>query len=118
MTVDRVIHQTDAATPAGQPYCFVYFISIHNDSSLSVTIKGRKWVVENEKGGVVAVEGEGVVGQTPLIQPGQKFTYNSFHLLDTPTGTAAGSYIGLDGKGRRVLVRIPKFRLAAGPAAE
>jgi len=113
VTVDRVVYQPQAATPADRPYCFVYFITIHNDTDQAVTIKGRKWVVTNAAGEITAVEGEGVVGETPEIPPGGSFTYNSFHLLDTPTAVAQGSYLGMDGSGQTVLTRIPKFEMAA-----
>jgi len=111
VTIDRVAHQPDAETPTSRPYCFVYYISIWNDTPEPVTIRGRKWVVTNARGEITAVEGEGVVGMTPEIPPGEKFSYNSYHLLDTPTGRAEGSYIGIDASGRRVLTRIPPFEL-------
>ena len=113
VTVDRVVFQPQAPTPVDRPYCFVYFITIHNDTDEPVTIKGRKWVVTNDDGEITAVEGEGVVGETPEIPPGGSFSYNSFHLLDTPKAVAQGSYLGLDGCGRTVLTRIPKFEMAA-----
>jgi ApaG protein len=113
VTVDRVVFQPDAATPADRPYCFAYFITIHNETDRAVTIKGRKWVVTSATGEITAVEGEGVVGETPKIQPGGKFSYNSFHLIETPTAIAQGSYLGIDEEGQRVLTRIPKFEMAA-----
>ena len=111
VTVDRVVHERNAQTPPDRPHCFVYFITIHNDSDVTVTIKGRKWVVTNEGGDVTAVEGEGVVGQLPRIEPGEKFSYNSFHLLDTRSAVAEGSYLGIDANGRKVLTRIPRFKM-------
>jgi ApaG protein len=111
VTVDRVVYHPDAETPPDRPHCFVYFVTIHNDTDTAVTIKGRKWVVTNERGEIMAVEGDGVVGQFPEIEPGDSFTYNSFHLLDSASAVAEGSYIGVDGKGRKVLTRIPKFRM-------
>lgn len=111
VTVDRIVYLPDAETPPNLPHCFAYFISIHNETELPVTIKGRKWVVTNARGEVTAVEGDGVVGQTPTIPPGDSFSYNSFHLFDTSTAIAEGSYIGLDGLGRRVITRIPKFEM-------
>jgi ApaG protein len=111
VTVDQVVYQPDAQTPADRPHCFVYFISIRNDSDTAVTIKGRKWVVKNTKGDVTAVEGDGVVGQCPLIEPGAKFTYNSYHLLDTLSAVAEGSYLGVDAGGRKIITRIPKFKM-------
>lgn len=112
VTVDRVTYQPNISTPPDRPHCFVYFISIHNDTDLPVTIKGRKWVVTNSRGEIMAVEGDGVVGEHPTIEPGEKFTYNSFHLLDTESAVAEGSYLGIDSLGRGVLTRIPKFKMA------
>ena len=111
VTVDQVIYQPDALTPPDQPYCFVYFITIHNHSDRAVTIKGRKWVVTNDRQEMVVVEGSGVVGETPTLSPGEQFSYNSYHLLDTPGATAEGSYLGLDEGGRAVITRIPPFRM-------
>ncbi|MDB6064187.1 MAG: ApaG domain protein [Pedosphaera sp.] len=111
VTVDKVEYVPHAETPADRPHCFAYFISIHNGTDQPVTIKGRKWVVTNKRGEITALEGEGVVGETPTIEPGEAFSYNSFHLLDTPTAVAEGSYLGLDAMGRRVLTRIPKFEM-------
>jgi ApaG protein len=111
VTVDRVVYQPDASTPEDRPHCFVYFISIHNESDVTVTIKGRKWVVENAEGEITAVEGDGVVGQSPTLPPGEKFSYNSYHLMDKLPGLAKGSYLGIDQNGRRVFTRIPDFKL-------
>ena len=113
-----VLYQADAQTPVDRPHCFAYFITIHNDSDTAVTIKARKWVVRNTRGDITAVEGDGVVGQSPLIETGEKFTYNSYHLLDTNSAEAEGSYIGVDEQGRRILVRIPKFEMMVPKMSE
>jgi ApaG protein len=120
VTVDRVVYTPNLPAPPEMPYSFVYFITIHNDSERIITIRGRKWVVTDSNGDVTAVEGEGVVGESPTLSPGEQFTYNSRHVLATPTGYAEGSYIGLDDTGRRVLTRIPRFELDAstGPVDE
>ena len=114
VTVDRVVHHPNAQTPPDRPHCFAYFITIHNDSDVTVTIKGRKWVVTNARGEIMALEGDGVVGEFPRIGPGESFSYDSCHLNDTATAVAEGSYIGLDEHGRKVLTRIPKFEMDAG----
>lgn len=111
VSVDRVVYSPTPASPEDQPHRFDYFISIHNDSEETVNIKGRKWVVTNDQGQTVVVEGDGVVGEFPTIQPGEHFSYNSFHLLGGRKGRATGSYFGLDSKGRRVITRIPPFDL-------
>jgi ApaG protein len=111
VTVDRVLYQVGAVTPPDRPHCFVYFITIHNDTDRPVTVKGRKWVVTDARGEITAVEGDGVVGQHPLIKPGEKFSYNSFHLLEAASAIAAGSYLAVDSQGHRVLARIPAFQM-------
>lgn len=111
VTVDQIIYQSDAPGLTQGRHRFHYLISIHNDGELPVTIKGRKWVVTSEDGEVMAVEGDGVVGQFPTIQPGKKFSYESFHLIHSGRAVAEGSYLGVDSIGRKVAVRIPKFDL-------
>lgn len=117
VTVDQVVYSPMPEGSSGSPHRFIYFVSIHNDSQETVTIKGRKWVVTNDEGQTVVVEGDGVVGKFPTIQPGEHFSYNSFHLLGTRRGRAEGSYFGLDGQGRRVLTRIPPFDLVVPEGA-
>ena len=64
------------------------------------------------------VEGDGVVGEFPRLEPGQEFSYNSCHLLETPAGHAEGSYLGMDDLGRKVITRIPRFDLVVPPSEE
>ena len=113
VSVDKVIYQPHVSADVLRPFCFMYFISIHNDSDATVQIRARKWVVTDGNGEMTVVEGDGVVGEFPTLEPGQKFSYHSYHLLATVTGTAEGSYLGLDGEGRKVLARIPKFKMRA-----
>ncbi len=111
VTVDRVFFRPEAQTSANQPYCFAYFVTIHNDADVPVTIRGRKWVIHADDGEIMTWEGAGVVGQTPFIQPGESFTYNSHHLLRTKSGRAEGAYLGLDSDGRAVYTLIPPFQM-------
>lgn len=112
VTIDRLLYRRLNPPQGGNAHSFIYFISIHNGSDVSVTIKGRKWIVTHDDGEVLVLEGDGVVGKTPTIPPGGKFTYNSQHLIRTQTATAEGAYLGVDQNGRRVVTRIPKFRMA------
>jgi len=108
--VDDVIYMPSLDAPAEKPHPFVYFISIHNDSSLPVTIRGRKWVVHEDEGEIAVIEGDGVVGQTPLIEPGGHFSYNSYHVV-ARGALASGSFFGETGAGEWIFSRIPEFRL-------
>lgn len=109
--LDRLVYENIAHSSPLRPHCFVYFITIRNDSSETVKIIMRKWVVTPEIGDVIVVEGEGVVGETPLLQPGEEFSYNSYHLLERTPATAQGSYLGLTTSGNKVITRIPPFTM-------
>jgi len=118
VTVDRVVYQSDMVTPEDRPHCFAYFITIRNDSDITVTIKGRKWVVNEADGNKTVVEGDGVVGMFPELEPGESFDYPSFHLFSGDWAVATGSYIGVDANGRTVITRIPEFRMDVPPPLE
>jgi ApaG protein len=109
-TVDQVVHMPHMIVPPDKPHPFAYFISIHNDSEEAVTILGRKWIVTDSSGGTLVVEGDGVVGQTPHLQPGQDFSYNSYHVISEES-LANGSFFGQTDAGKPILVRIPEFRM-------
>jgi len=111
VVVDRAVYQPDMATPEDRPHCFAYFITIHNNSEKTVTIKGRKWVVDEADGNKTVVEGDGVVGLFPELEPGETFDYHSFHLFGGAWAVAKGSYIGLAEDGQTVVTRIPEFRM-------
>jgi ApaG protein len=111
VSVDRVLHLANARTPPDRPHAFAYFITIHNDSTEAVTIRGRKWVITNDEGEVTAVEGEGVVGEFPRLEPGEHFRYNSYHVNNTATCRAEGAYLGVTDGGRAVITRIPAFTM-------
>ena len=112
VVIDQVVYQPQQYLPSGGRHCFVYFLTIHNGSGTTVTINGRKWVVHEASGEVTVLEGDGVVGEFPRLEPGEEFCYNSFHVLKTPPGRAEGSYLGVDDDGQKVLVRIPPFEMA------
>ena len=115
VTIDRLRYQRLSPEQSpDRPHSFIYRISIHNDSPVTVTIKGRKWVVTHDDGTQLVVEGDGVVGETPSILPQEKFSYESRHIIGTQTAEAEGAYLGLDETGRRVFTRIPRFKLV-GP---
>ena len=110
VTVDRVEFMPQVTSEADRPFPFVYFLTIHNDSAETVTIKGRKWVVTDTRGDTIVVEGDGVVGEFPRLEPGEHFSYNSYHTIGSDS-TAEGAYIGITDAGTPVLVRIPRFEM-------
>ncbi len=107
--VDDVIYMPSLDAPADKPHPFVYFISIKNNSDQQVTIQGRKWVVK-EGSDVIVVEGDGVVGQTPVLEPGEDFSYNSYHVTKGDA-VAEGAFFGKTASGDWVFAKIPPFEL-------
>lgn len=110
VSVDDVIYMPSLDAPEDRPYPFVYFISITNESSQAVTIRGRKWVISLENGEKVVVEGEGVVSQNPTIAVGEDFSYNSYHVVPGD-GVAEGAFFAETEDGDIVFTRIPAFEL-------
>lgn len=110
MEVEEVLHMPHLDAPEDRPHPFVYFISIINDSQETVSILGRKWVLHDEDGEVIVVEGEGVVGETPELVPGKRFSYNSYHVIKSES-QVAGSFFGKTKDGMKIRVTIPGFSL-------
>jgi len=108
--VDDVIYMPSLDAPQDKPHPFVYFISIRNRSGERVTIRGRKWIVREDGGEVTVVEGDGVVGQIPVVAPGEDFSYNSYHTVSRGA-TVEGAFFGETAGGEWVFTRIPPFRL-------
>ena len=109
--VNRVVYFDGGdKLPADRPHAFVYFITIHNNSTEELTLLGRKWVVLDSDGRREVVEGDGIVGKNPLLGPGEHFSYNSFHTT-RGSARAEGSFHGIDAHGFPVHVRIPSFEM-------
>jgi ApaG protein len=108
--IDDVIYMPSLDAPPDRPHPFVYFISIFNDSSVPVTIRGRKWVVIEDGGETTVVEGDGVVGQQPVIEAGEHFSYNSYHVVGR-AAAVSGAFFGETAVGEWIYTRIPEFRL-------
>lgn len=108
--VNDVVYMPSLDAPQDKPHPFVYFITIENASHEKVKINGRKWVVHEMEGEVVVVEGHGVVGQTPVLEPGEEFSYNSYHIT-AQDALVNGAFFGETETGKMVRVRIPEFKL-------
>ena len=99
--------------PQVQRWLFAYQVDIENLGSYAVQLLNRHWVITNGEGEVDEVRGPGVVGQQPLLQPGESFSYTSGCPLDTPVGTMHGEYeMLIPATGERFDALIAPFRLA------
>ncbi|KHJ37756.1 MULTISPECIES: Co2+/Mg2+ efflux protein ApaG [Pedobacter] len=107
-------YQPEYSNPANEHFMFAYKIRIENLSHYSVQLMSRHWNIFDSNGTKREVEGEGVVGQQPIIEPGGMHEYVSGCNLQTDMGTMHGSY-----EMRRLVddealtVLIPKFALIA-----
>ena len=87
-----VKYLAEQSLPRENHYFFVYFITIKNNSDFSVQLLKRHWDIFDSIGDKRNVDGEGVIGETPIIEPGQKFEYNSGCNLTTELGYMEGFY--------------------------
>ena len=108
--LDDVIYMPSLEAPVDKPHPFVYFITVVNNSSERVRIIGRKWIVREQDGETTVVEGDGVVGQTPILEPGEDFSYNSYHVV-ADSASAQGALFGKTADESSVVAVIPEFNL-------
>ena len=101
----------DQSTPEEGYYFWTYTIEIANQSHETVQLKSRIWRITDAQGRTEEVRGPGVVGQTPVIPPGQSFTYTSGCPLPTPSGIMVGSYQMVGEAGDLFDIAIPAFSL-------
>lgn len=107
--LDKLVYRhAGEQLPPDRPHAFIYYLTIRNDSDRTVTLLGRKWVIEHVDGTHLVVEGDKIVGETPTLTPGEHFSYNSYHVTNCD-GRVHGSFHGLDEQGHRIFVRIPMF---------
>ncbi len=100
--------------PSIGQYVFSYDVQIINHNKFPVRLLKRRWEVFDALGVVKIVEGDGVLGRTPLIQPGEMHAYSSWVPLISGLGDMVGSYLMERGDtGERFLVDVPSFELAA-----
>jgi ApaG protein len=92
---------------------WVYHIRIENHSDRVVQLLARHWRIVDGRGAVNYVDGEGVVGEQPVLHPGQSHDYVSGCPLTTPTGSMEGHYVFLCEDGSSVKASIPFFALTA-----
>lgn len=108
-----VSYLAEQSNPVLGRWFWSYHVRVENGSDLSVQLLARSWRITDGRGTVHEVQGEGVVGETPLIPPGGSFDYVSGCPLDTPNGAMTGHYRMVDEEGATFDVAIPRFALAA-----
>ncbi len=104
-------YSDEQSSPEEAYFFWIYTIEIANESERTVQLKSRIWRITDANGKTEEVRGPGVVGQTPVIPPGQSFTYSSGCPLSTASGIMVGSYQMVDEAGRLFVVAFPPFSL-------
>lgn len=102
----------DQSEPDQQRYVFAYTITITNAGAIPAKLLSRHWIITDANSKVQEVEGEGVVGEQPHLQPGESFSYTSAAMLETPVGCMQGSYQMMTDNGESFDAPIPVFNLS------
>ncbi len=101
----------DQSEPDEQHYVWAYQVTINNIGSEIVQLKNRFWKITDSNGSRQEVRGEGVVGEQPILNPGEKFEYTSGTPLSTPSGFMEGYYEMETKNGKKFEASIPLFSL-------
>jgi ApaG protein len=108
----QVRHVAEQSDEADERYVFAYTITLTNEGDQAVQLLSRHWIITDANNHVQEVKGKGVVGEQPVIEPGQSFEYTSGTVLATQVGTMAGSYQMQVVNGEVFEVPIPQFVLS------
>ncbi|MEL7130186.1 MAG: Co2+/Mg2+ efflux protein ApaG [Pseudomonadota bacterium] len=107
----RPSYLAEESSPAQNRYVWAYQVEIENGSDGIWTVMARHWHIVDANGQSQQVDGEGVVGQTPTLEPGGVFRYTSGAPLSAPSGIMSGSYDLAAATGEKLSVKIPTFSL-------
>jgi ApaG protein len=99
------------SSPAHAQYVWAYRVVIQNQGQETVQLLNRHWMITNARGEYTEVKGPGVIGQQPILNPGESYSYTSGAPLDTPSGMMGGSYQMETDRGELFDIEIPTFSL-------
>ena len=104
----RLAYKYDETLPPEKRHTFIYSLTIKNFSEKTITLIGRKWILNNSDGSVEVIEGDGIIGQTPTLAPDAEFSYSSYHITDQ-SAKARGAFYGIDQKGAFICAEVLEF---------
>ena len=102
----------DQSDPSADRYVFAYTITIANTGTVAAQLISRHWVITDAENVTQEVNGLGVVGEQPLLRPGESFEYTSGTAMATPVGTMRGTYQMVAEDGNKFDAEIPVFTLS------
>lgn len=109
----RPMYLRDQSEPSAGHYVFAYFVRIENVGGQPAQLISRRWLIHDSIGEDTEVRGEGVVGEQPVIAPGQVHEYQSFCILKSGEGFMEGHYDFVRTDGSAFAAEIPRFVLSA-----
>ena len=112
----RTQYLPDQSSAADDVYAFAYTITIRNTGDVAAQLVGRHWIITHGSGQVEEVRGLGVVGQQPLLKPGEQFEYTSWTRISTPRGSMQGRYFCMTDEAQWFESAIPAFSLSVAQA--
>ena len=104
---------SEHSEPDEDRFVFAYTITLVNRGSVTAQLISRHWFITDAENRTEEVEGEGVVGEQPVLKPGEGFRYTSGAVIETPVGTMHGTYQMVAEDGRAFDATIPRFILSA-----
>ena len=110
VTVDHIFLDDESDPEAGM-FFWSYRVVIQNDGPETVQLLSRYWRITNALGALQEVRGDGVVGEQPVLEPGQSFEYTSGTPLSTSSGIMGGNYQMISSGGKNFNINIPTFSL-------
>lgn len=107
----RPVYLDEQSEPAAQHYVWAYQVRIENQSQTTVQLINRHWKITDANGSLQEVRGPGVVGEQPVLEPGDSYEYTSGTPLGTPSGVMHGWYEMESDDGQRFQAEVPMFSL-------
>jgi ApaG protein len=104
-------YMPERSAPTLRRFAFAYTVTIANQGRETTRLMSRHWIITDGEGEVQEVRGDGVVGEQPLLAPGEAFEYTSWCVIATPTGSMQGSYQMVADTGSSFDAEIALFRL-------
>lgn len=111
-----VRHLAEQSDPQQLLYAFAYTVTIRNTGDITAQLIARHWVIVNADNHRDEVRGLAVVGQQPLLKPGEHFEYTSWTRIATPHGTMRGTFLCMTDEAEPFDVSVPEFGLTLASA--
>jgi len=102
----------EQSSPDQQAYAFAYSVTIVNTGDVTAQLVARRWLISDASGATQEVRGLGVIGQQPLLKPGEQFEYQSWARIAAPRGRMQGSYYCMTEDAEAFEADIPEFELS------